>query len=719
MATSFAYYLNATSSIIVHHPNMTGTFMNRLSQEHSPYLLQHANQPVNWFPWGDEVFQAAVREDKPVFFSSGYASCHWCHVMAHESFEDTGIAALLNEHFICVKVDREELPAVDSFYMTACHLMTGGGGWPLTIIMTPEKVPFFAATYLPNKSFMGHTGLCDLLPRIIEIWKNHRDDILSSAGRISNAIIALSVIKPGGEADPDLPGLAFQDLSNRYDAVHGGFDSAPKFPSPHNLLFLLRYWKRTGTYFALEMVEDTLDAIRNGGIHDHLGGGFHRYTTDEQWRIPHFEKMLVDQTMLSFAFTEAFHATGAERFGTTARETLEYILRTLSSREGVFYTSEDADTSDGEGMFFLWTKREIEEILSPDDASLAIRVYGITEDGNIREEAAHRKPGRNVLYLAESLDHTAASLRTDPRELAARLAHIRTTLLASREKRSHPLLDDKILTDWNGLAIAALAYAARIFDDNEYRDAALRAAGWLLATMRASDGELLHRWHGSHAGIAGTLDDYAFLVWGLIELYETTFDPTWLAEACALTREMNNRFGDTEHGGFYSTPTTDTSLPIRRKELYDAAYPSGNAIAILNLVRLSRLTGNNSYECEAQRAVDLFAPHLSRSVSAHTMLMTALELMKHETSEVVIAGDPDANDTQTLIRTINRTYLPYTTVLVRPSNSIISAIDRLAPFASSCASIEGRATAYVCRDHICGLPVTGVGKLLTLLTTSE
>ncbi len=523
---------------------------NRLGGEQSPYLLQHAENPVDWYPWDGEAFLKAAREDKPIFLSIGYATCHWCHVMAHESFEDEEVAVLLNRDFVAIKVDREERPDIDAVYMAVCQQMAGQGGWPLTVVMTPEKKPFFAATYIPKETRFSMMGLLTLLPRITRMWKEKRSDLIRSGDRIITAIASQSSPSPAIDPGDNLLDEGYQSLQLQFDPVHGGFGRAPKFPTPHTLLFLLRYAKRNPHSRALLMVERTLDAIRNGGIYDHLGGGVHRYSTDEQWHIPHFEKMLYDQALLVMAYTETFQVTGNTACRKTAEEILGYVTRSLRSTEGAFFSAEDADSPEGEGAFYVWTLREFEQVLGLEDATVAALVFGVTLNGNYHDPG--RGHGYNILRWSLSPEKIASSLRITEPELAIRIESIRLRLVASREQRVRPSLDDKVLADWNGLMIAALARAGRAFDSPVYIEMAKTAMHFILARMRSQDGGLLHRYRRGDAAITGFADDYAFIIHALIELYETTFDPHYFRTALELNRYLLDHFWDVKQGGFFT-----------------------------------------------------------------------------------------------------------------------------------------------------------------------
>ena len=689
---------------------------NRLINELSPYLQQHAHNPVDWYPWGTEAFERAQSEDKPIFLSIGYSTCHWCHMMAHESFEDPEVARLMNEAFVSIKVDREERPDIDSVYMSICHLMTGGGGWPLTIIMTPDKRPFFAATYIPRAGRFGLIGMMELIPGVRELWASRRGEALNVSGRIATLLQQTSQGMPGAELNETTLELAYEQLAKRFDGRHGGFSNAPKFPTPHNLLFLLRYWKRTGDSAALDMVEKTLQAMRRGGIYDHVGFGLHRYATDSQWLVPHFEKMLYDQAMSAMAYTEAYQATGKGDYGKTAREIFTYVLRDMTAPEGGFYSAEDADSEGEEGKFYLWTQEEVFRLFGDEERDFVARVFNIEKDGNFAEQRTGRKSGVNILHVTKSLEELASDLSLSRSDLESHLEAIRQKLFAYREKRVHPMKDDKILTDWNGLMIAALAKGAQYFDEPEYAEAARHAADFLVGNMRKTDGRLWHRYRDGQAGVQANLDDYAFLVWGLVELYEAVFAVKYLRVAVELTEDMLRHFWDGDTGGLYLTPEDGESLLVRKKEIHDGAIPSGNSVAMLNLLRLGRMTATPDWEEKAAAVGRAFSQSVKQSLSAHSQLMVALDFGVGPSYEVVIAGNAQAEDTSTMVKALRTRFLPNKVVLLNPDEQDSPEMSQLAAFTRNQTSIEGKATAYVCLNYNCKSPTTDVNKMLELLS---
>ena len=693
---------------------MTGKH-NRLIFQKSPYLLQHAENPVDWYPWSEEAFEKAKKENKPVFLSIGYSTCHWCHVMAHQSFEDPEVAGLMNETFVSVKVDREERPDIDSVYMTVCQTMIGSGGWPLTIIMTPNKEPFFAATYIPKQAWFGRIGMLTLIPRIKELWSTRQAEVLSSATRIAASLQNTAPGAPGDSLNEPLLHLAYKQLLERFDDHHGGFGSAPKFPTPHNLLFLLRYWKRTDNEKALNMVEKTLQSMRRGGTYDQVGFGFHRYSTDSRWLIPHFEKMLYDQALLAIAYTEAYQATKKTEYAKTAHEIFTYVMRDMTSPEGVFYSAEDADSEGEEGKFYLWTSDEIKKVLSHERADLAVRLFNITADGNFADEVTGRKTGRNILHLTKSVEELAADLSVSVPDLRARIEEIQEELFAYREKRIHPHKDDKILTDWNGLMIAALAKGAQAFGEPRYANAARRAADFIIKSVRTAQGRLLHRYRDGEAALTAHVDDYAFLIYGLLELYEATFDVHYLETAMGLNEDLIRHFWDSENGGFYFTADDGERLLVRQKEVYDGAVPSGNSVAMLNLLRLGRITASADFEEKAAKIGGAFYGNVSQLPSAYTQLMAAADFAIGPSYEVVIAGDLQADDTRQMLDAIRGIFVPNKIVVLHPADQKPPPIDDIVPFIKDYSSIDGKATAYVCLDYNCQLPTKDIGSMLKLL----
>ena len=684
-----------------HHPD-------RLAGSSSPYLLQHANNPVHWYPWGEEAFAAAAAENKPVFLSIGYTTCHWCHVMAHESFEDDAVAALLNDRFIAIKVDREERPDIDQIYMAVCQMMTGAGGWPLTIVMSPDKRPFFAATYIPREARFGRSGMLELLPKLADAWAGERDKIEATASAVIEALSKGTRLESGDDLSAADLSLAAAHYRERFDARNGGFGTKPKFPSPHQLIFLLRQYYRTGDGTLLEMVESTLTGMRHGGLFDQVGFGFHRYSTDEFWLVPHFEKMLYDQAMLLMAYTETYQATGKPVYQKTAEEIITYLARDMTSPEGMFYSAEDADSEGEEGKFYLWRMDELKNLLTPDEVDFLGAHLNLREGGNFVDEATGRQSATNILHITGVL--------TD--EQRQQWGPVREQLLAHRANRVRPELDDKVLTDWNGLMIAALAQAGLAFNNSTYIRMAEKATSALLAKMRQSDGRLLHRYRQGQAGIDGHLDDYAFLVWALLNLYEATFDIDLLRVAVELTETAIKHFWDADQGGFYFTADDGEPLLIRNKDFYDGAIPSGNSVSAMNLLRLSHITGQAEYARKAAAIGRLVAGQVAQAPTSFTYLLCAAAFEVGPQFEVVLAGHRESEDMSGMLAALRQSYHPQKVVLFRPEDNP-APLAELAPFTARQVAVDGKATAYVCHNHACEAPATGTDEMLAALDRSQ
>ncbi len=704
-----------TAEEIAKLPPDGGPEFNRLVHEKSPYLLQHARNPVDWFPWGAEAFERAAAEDKPVFLSIGYSTCHWCHVMEHESFEDEEVAALMNANFVCIKVDREERPDLDQVYMTVTQQLTGSGGWPMTVLLTPEKRPFYAGTYFPKSGRFGRPGMMELVPALANAWQNRREEVLKNAETITSELARASGGSPGVKPTAATLDLCYAELVSRYDPERGGFGRAPKFPTPHNLRFLLRYHARSGEEQALTMVEATLREMRRGGIWDHVGFGFHRYSTDREWLLPHFEKMLYDQALIATACIEAAQATGNREYERTAREIFTYVLRDMTSPEGAFYSAEDADSEGEEGLFYLWTPEELVQALGADDGALAIRVFGVEKGGNFTDQASGQKTGESILHLPAELATVAKREKLELPALEERLESIRARLFALREGRVHPLKDDKVLTDWNALMISALARAASAFGDEGYARAASRAADFLLAKLRDEKGRLYKRYRAGEASLDGVLDDYSYTVAALIDLYEAVFDERYLQAAVELDGAMRAHFWDERRGGLFLAADDGEALIVRSKECYDGALPSGNSVAAMNFLRLARLTGDEDLSEQADAVFGAFGGDVSRSPSGTTELMLALDFAVGPSHEVVIVGDRGSPDTRALLSELRAGFLPNKVVLFRPAGEADPAIARLAPFVSPQQALGGKATAYVCRDFTCEAPTNDPARMLANL----
>ncbi|MFH1058441.1 MAG: thioredoxin domain-containing protein [Pseudomonadota bacterium] len=680
---------------------------NRLAQEKSPYLLQHAANPVDWQPWDDAALGQARAEDKPILLSIGYATCHWCHVMAHECFEDAQVAAALNRDFVAIKVDREERPDLDGVYMSVCQALTGSGGWPLTVFLTPEAKPFFAGTYFPKEPQYGRPGFLQLVGEIARLWRDDRGRVLGSGEDVTRALQPKPAAA-GPEPGESLLEKAYWQLQRSHDAKRGGFGQAPKFPTPHHLNFLLRWHRRQGGSQALAMVETTLKAMRQGGIFDHLGLGFARYSVDQRWLVPHFEKMLYDQALLALAYAEAYQVAGEALYAEVTREIFTYVLRDMTHPLGGFFSAEDADSEGHEGRFYVWDPAGVAAVLGPELADLFCRYYDVGEPGNFEH-------GQSVPHVTRSEKDYALARGLEPEAVSADLARARRMLYDAREERPKPLKDDKVLTAWNGLMIAALAKGHQALGEAEPLAAAQKAARFALERLRDGDGRLLRRWRDGQTSGPGFLEDYAFFVWGLIELHQADLDPAWLAEALRLTDLACALFEDQLHGGFFFTPHDGEKLIIREKEFYDGALPSGNSVMAMNLLRLARLTGRAELERKAQKLFRAGGEDLSRQPMAYTQLLLALDYALGPAHEVVVAGDPADPATAALIQAAQRGFHPGLALLLAAPGPAGEAVRDLAPFCAGMGPVAGRPAAYVCTGHACQAPVTEPAALTAAL----
>jgi len=716
--SSHARPLLPTPAELAALPPDGGPNWNRLVFERSPYLLQHAANPVDWRPWGEDAFAAAAREDKPIFLSIGYSTCHWCHVMEHESFEDEEVAAAMNELFIPVKVDREERPDIDHIYMSVCQALTGHGGWPLTVVLTPERKPFYAGTYFPKHGRYNRPGMMQLLPALSRAWREDRLEVTRSAAQIADGIQAMGNGAPGNPLDANTLRAATMQLERSFDARRGGFGSRPKFPTPHQLSFLLRRYRRTGDAHALEMVTKTLTEMRRGGLFDQVGFGFHRYSTDPEWLLPHFEKMLYDQAMLLIAYTEAWQATGDEGFAQTAREIVAYAERDLLAPEGAFHSAEDADSEGEEGKFYVWTLDELRDTLADDDAKVVAGAWNIIAAGNFAEEATGQATGANIPHWRGSLDETAKRLGLEPEALAVRLEEARQRLLAVRSRRVRPQLDDKILPDWNGLFIAALARAGAALGEPGFVALAEGAARFVLTAMRDPEtGRLLKSYRAGKAGLPGLIDDYAFMAWGLLELHQATQQPGHLAAATDLMRIAEEDFADRERGGFYMAGEGATDLIVRAKEIYDGAIPSGNSVAAHTLLRLALLTGNTAHEERAGGILDAFSAQVEGGARSHCHLLQALDLRIGPSVEVVLVGDLADPLVGEFRHRFFARFAPSAVLVVLPTASCgqRSETIRVMPWLESYEARGGEPTLYLCSGRACQQPVVGRDAILAAL----
>lgn len=674
---------------------------NRLAQESSPYLLQHQNNPVDWYPWGPEALARAKAEDKPIFLSIGYSACHWCHVMEHESFENEKIAAELNRNFVCIKVDREERPDLDQIYMNAVQLMTGRGGWPMSVFLTPDLQPFFGGTYWPPTSRMGMPGFDLVIQKVSEAWRGNRQIATEQAAELTQAVQSLGV-------PDDSPGVLRRDmldhaesrLERAFDFQHGGFGSAPKFPHSMDLQVLLRQWKHRPREAVRQMVTLTLDKMAGGGIYDHLGGGFARYSVDERWLVPHFEKMLYDNALLTNAYLEGFLATSEPRFARTVRDTCDYILAYMTDDSGGFHSTEDADSEGEEGKFYVWTPEQIHAALGRERGERFCYVYDVTEAGNFEE-------GKSILNLPKTLAQCASLRGWDVSELERELAQSRAELLKVRDQRVRPGKDDKILVSWNALMIDALARSGAALDEPRYLAAAGNAADFLLAKLRRPDGRLLHSWRHGHAKLDAYLDDYAYLVNALVSLYEATFEERWIDRAVELADGMLAHFADKQGSGFFFTADDHEQLIARNKDLHDSSVPSGNAMAATGLVRLGKLTGRQDYLEAARGTLQMMAALLEKTPNAAAQALIALDLLLGPTPEIVIVGDLQQPATKDALQSLRQRFLPNQVVACRPVNGSGARSSHLDPLFEGRTGGSGGPTVYICQDFACQAPVAG------------
>jgi uncharacterized protein YyaL (SSP411 family) len=698
---------------------------NRLANEKSPYLLQHAHNPVDWHAWGPEAFEKARKEDKPIFLSIGYSTCHWCHVMERESFENEEIAGILNKYFVSIKVDREERPDVDRIYMTYVQATTGGGGWPMSVWLTPDLKPFVGGTYFPPDDRWGRPGFKTALERIAEAWRTERDKIITSSQEVLDQLQKQTEVAPARSVlDKATLDSGFFFFRRGFDTKLGGFGEAPKFPRPvvHN--FLLRYYARTRNQEALDMVLQTLREMAKGGMHDQLGGGFHRYSVDAHWFVPHFEKMLYDQAQLAISYLEAFQITRDQGYADAARRIFDYVLRDMTGREGGFYSAEDADSiidparpdEKGEGAFYIWKQLEIEKIAGQPAAKWFCYRYGAEEQGNVQNDPHNEFAGKNILYQAHSMEETAQHFEKPVEDVRAGIPQAERKLFEARSKRPRPHLDDKILTAWNGLMISAFAKGGTILSEPRYAMAARRATEFILGNMYdPKSGLLLRRYRQGDAAIAGFLDDYAFFIQALLDLYEAEFDTRYLETALKLAEKQSERFEDKTHGGFFSTAAGDASLVMRIKEDYDGAEPSGNSIATLNLLRLAEITNRDDFREPAEKALRAFASGMMAAPSGMPQMLAAYEFSLSKPKQVILVGEKSAADTRELLKALHSRFVPNKIVLLVDGDPSRKALSAFLPAIGSMAKIGGKATAYVCENYTCKLPTSDAGKFGELL----
>lgn len=673
---------------------------NRLAHESSPYLLQHQNNPVDWYPWGEEALLRAQTEQKPIFLSIGYSACHWCHVMEHESFENDQIAALMNEHFVNIKVDREERPDLDAIYMQAVQMMTRRGGWPMSVFLTPDLQPFYGGTYWPPTGRQGMPGFDQVLSAVSDAWTHRRAQAREQATEITKHLQEITENDPSAnELDESLLTKAEVSLANSFDPRHGGFGQAPKFPHPMDLRLLLRLHARNKNPRTLQMVTHTLDKMMRGGIYDHLGGGFARYSVDERWLVPHFEKMLYDNSQLAACYIEAFQATGKHEYATVAQEICDYVLRDMTDKDGAFYSTEDADSEGHEGKFYVWTPAELEAVLGKEQAAFFAAVYDVTPGGNFEH-------GTSILNLPRSFTEHARELGIKPELLQAILAESREKLFAAREQRIHPGKDDKVIVAWNGLMIDALALVGTMLDDGKYIDAARKAADFLWANLRREDGHLLHTWRHGKAKLAGYLDDYTAFANGLVSLFEAGGEVRYLEHALQLMDVVLERFADPA-GGFFFTADDHEALLVRHKDLQDNAVPSGNSLAATVLLRLAKLTGREDYRRAAIGTIRAGQSLIERYPSAAGQLLLALDYHLGPTPEIVLVGDRTHSAWADLTRAVEQSWLPRRALIIHDTNESVPDDSPLAEILRGKTAVNGEPTLYICEGFTCQAPVVG------------
>jgi uncharacterized protein YyaL (SSP411 family) len=679
---------------------------NHLIDETSPYLKQHAHNPVDWYPWGPEALEKARKLDRPIFLSVGYSACHWCHVMEHESFEDPEVAKILNEHFVSIKVDREERPDLDQIYMSAVQMMTGQGGWPMSMFLTPDLQPFYGGTYFPPDDRYGRPSFKRLLLALVEAWKSRRSEITQQASQITEHLKGVgglpAAVEGSGdpattELQPELVRNAVSMLARAFDSRHGGFGSAPKFPHAMELRLLLRAHARFGIEEALRMARLTLDRMARGGMYDHLGGGFHRYSTDEHWLAPHFEKMLYDNALLTLTYLEAFQATGDGFYREVVEETLDYVLREMTSPEGPFYSTQDADSEGVEGKFYVWSAAEIESILGKESADLFEEVYDVTPSGNWE--------GHNILNQSKTLDQYARLRKIPEAELRASLAEARKKLLDTRNRRVWPGRDEKVLTAWNGLMIDAMAQAGMVLEKPVYCEAASRAADFILSRMRGPNGRLLRTYMASsEPKLNAYLEDYAFLLNALVSLYEATHAPRWIESALDLASVMIEQFWDSADGGFFFTGRDHEPLISRSKDPHDSSIPSGNSMAVTGLLRLAELTGQKELHQKAEKTLQLFQGLMAELPSAAGQMLIALDFYLGPVQEFAVIGDPEREDTRRVLHAIHGRFRPNKVLAV--SSHPDGAAEKLIPLLAGKKSL-GTVTTYICQNFTCQAPLAG------------
>jgi len=696
-------------------------YANRLTRAKSPYLLLHAHNPVDWYPWGEEAFEKARKENKPIFLSIGYFTCHWCHVMEKESYSDPNVAAILNQYFVSIKVDREERPDIDRLYIAYVEATTGSAGWPLNVLLTPDRKPFFGGTYFPPDQ------LKSLLQKVANAWSKQHDSITETAGLAAQQLIEIVSKQPPatGDLQASILDQAYKQIASTYDASNGGFGGAPKFPRPVVVCFLLRYYARTGQHDALDMTLNTLRAMKRGGIHDQLGGGLHRYSTGATWLVPHFEKMLYDQAQLAIVYTEAYQITHQRFYADTTRNILDFALREMQQPRGGLASAEDADSQvapgkqeTSEGVFYVWTTKEIEDVVGERVAAIFAYAYGVEPGGNVpaQQDIRGELKGKNVLYEAHSTEETAKKFGLSVEQTAQNLTAARSVLFAVRSHRPRPPLDDKIVTAWNGLMISALARASQALDEPRYLESAKVTTKFIETHLYDSKtGKLWRSYRAGSPSVDGVLDDYTDLINGLLDLYQADFNVHWLTWAVSLQEKQDQLFGDAKEGGYFDTGSSDPSLLSRTRDSYDGAEPSPNSTAAMNLLRLAQFTDRAEWRDKAYRTLSAFTARLQADPDAVPALASALDFRLAQTKQILIAGDPKSQDTRELLRQVNTRFLPNKILLLADGGAGQEQLATWLPFVAGAHRIKDRATAYVCENYICKLPTTDPQVMVHLL----
>jgi uncharacterized protein YyaL (SSP411 family) len=690
---------------------------NKLIHETSPYLLQHAHNPVDWFPWGEEALAKAKEENKPIFLSIGYAACHWCHVMERESFEKEEIAKILNSHFVSIKVDREERPDLDDIYMTAVIALSGSGGWPMTVFLTPDLKPFYGGTYFPPEDKWGRVGFKNLLLRLADFWHDEksRAKIFQDAETLSQIIARRASqsfpVDEKSQISTSLLVNAARQLEASFDGKWGGFNDAPKFPPSHALLFLFRHFHRTGNKRSLEMAKLTLDRMSEGGIYDHLAGGFHRYSVDSHWLVPHFEKMLYDNAQLAVVYTEAFQVTGIPQYARVAQEIFEYEMTTMTDSTGGIYSTEDADSQGKEGLFYLWKWDEIQNILGKNDTAIVSRYYCVKKEGNFPSQEEYHK-GQNILHRRQRAASVAKELDMTESELEKRMSAIKKNLLKERDKRIRPGLDNKIITSWNALMISAYARGHQVFADTKYLAAGERAASFIMNNMRTKEGKLLRTHRDGESKFFGYLEDYAYTIRSFVDLYEAGFDSQWLFAAEDLLEEMLAQFWEDKSASLYNTSRYHENLIVRAKTTNDSAMPSPIGVAINSLLRLGKILDREDYAQKAQRILRANHPLLEKAPQGHLGLLMNVDPLIYPAKEIVIIGAKEAAQTKELLKEIHRRFLPHRViVLLDPASEEADELTKKIPLVVGRKLIDGKAAAYVCENFSCQLPAASPEQL--------